>query len=386
MDGFSILDPLAWDPEAIKLHPAYAVGNAASWLSKSGAAVGVNHYLSGRLYVSKSGWLLLSVPNALVRGVFDAMSAPGVELPTAGKLNVPNAKPELLNAHISVMTAEEVSKIGADKITERGHMFHYALGPIKEITPKNIDGISKVWAVQVASPELAALRKSYGLSALPNEDHSFHITVAVRRAGVLLNNAISKSDEMSAKGSNKPTFHNPSSRGEFKAAGDVLYGGKADNKPDATFPAEALAEGKKHEREHTGNDQIAKEIAKDHLQDDPAYYEKVKAVEKDAGSVYVNQAMQMFNPSAINATIQYDHNKPVFENIKNQLAEVKRRGDFLLQTRRNHDIWRSQLDPHFRYQRAMQAFRGELPQPGVADQLIERYGDGALNSLSFGKK
>ena len=37
--------------------------------------------LSGRLYVSKSGWLLLAVPNALGLGVFYALDEPGVELP-----------------------------------------------------------------------------------------------------------------------------------------------------------------------------------------------------------------------------------------------------------------------------------------------------------------
>jgi hypothetical protein len=372
MDSFSILDPLAWQPEYLQLHPAYAAGNAAAWLSKAGSAGGTNHYLSGRLYVSKSGWLLLSVPNALVRGVFDAMTAPGAELPLAGTMNVPDVKPDLLNAHISVMTAEEVSAIGADKINERGHHFRYALGPVKEITPKSIAGISRVWAIQVASPELAALRKSYGLTPLLHGDHQFHITVAVRRAKVLGNNAVSK-------------FDTAPSRGELKAAEvkDVPHGGQADHAPDKKFNAETLAEGVKHEHEHTDDGQVAKEIAKDHLQEDPAYYKKVEQIEKQSANPYMQQLKRMYMS---HEPIPYDSNKPVFENIRNQLAEVKRRGDFMLRAERNQMLYRSQLDPHYRNQLALMAYQGRYPQPDRLTRSIERHGDEILNMFSKARK
>lgn len=368
MDGFSVLDPLAWDPDAIKLHPAYLAGNTAAWFTKAGA-LSTNHYLAGRLYVAKSGWLLLSVPNALVRGVFDAMNAPGVELPTMNAFKGESSKGELLNAHISVMTAEEVEQIGADKINERGHHFHYALGQVREFSPKT-DSISRVWAIQVASPELAALRKSYGLSALLNGDHQFHITVAVRRKKVLAANEVAKVD---------------GSRGTAKAAADLLPGGAADNEPDSEFPPEALSEGKKHEREHTNNAEVAKEIAKDHLSEDSAYYEKVEAIEK-GGSVYLDQARQALDPTMAYRPIPYDHSKPVFENIKAQLGEAKRRGDFIYRSEQNHRIWRSQLDPRYRHQLAMQAIRGQTPQRPLIDRVIALYGDDVLNQLPTGKR
>jgi 8-oxo-dGTP pyrophosphatase MutT (NUDIX family) len=573
MDGFSVLDPLAWDPCAIKFHPAYLAGNTAGWLSKSGAVTGTDHYLSGRLYVSKSGYLLLSVPNALVRGVFDAMTAPGVELPTMNAFKGEAADKELLNAHITVMTDAEVDKIGPDKINERGHHFHYALGPVREFSPKT-ESLSRVWAIQVASPELAALRKSYGLSALPNGDHQFHITVAVRRKNVLGANEVAKIDgsrgelkaaadhtvtydcgcsgpcscpdtcickqsgrcgaahkaaateklpwreraevyardpntgklyggkwdndgsfalpgggidpgedpataalreleeETGIKATNArvlpiPAVDSPWSdavraekakqgRGNFAgsrthfvaadivnhpkrdgldywaakdrgyydpadalkimqgvkkfnvpsianarmaainhliaeaskkqaaAVKDVLSGGEADHKPDSEFPQEALAEGKKHEREHTDNAEVAEEIAKDHLSEDPAYYEKAKALEKLSNSVYLNQAFQALNPATIGGLTPYDPSKPVFENIHHQLAEAKNRGDFILQSQRNYQMWRAAQDPQYRYQLAMQAVRGDMPQPSVFDQAIERYGDQAAASLGFG--
>ena len=405
MDGLSVLY------QSTHSAPLYNIGNACGWLAKSSKAASAEYHLSGRLYLAKSGWLLLSVPNALVRGVFDAMSHAGAELPLAGTLNVPNVDKDLLNAHITVMTATELEQVGANKINERGHSFRYSLGPVKEIMPSNIDGVSKLWVIQISSPELSALRKSYGLSALP-KDEPFHITVAVRRKNVLRENDISKFDNMAAADENKPTFNHPSSRGELKAAAetvpqqrvrvvlpykgkylletlnnpkwpqnlgkrrfigggveagetpaqtaaremfeelgvkikptafkmlgvdparphehylelakhklqpgdfnatvgsdpvitlahgdpsgddyigpdikkliapiiqkaaaDLLPGGTADNMPDSDFPKKEIALGVADEREHTNNDQIAKEIAKDHLQEDPAYYEKEK--------------------------------------------------------------------------------------------------------------
>jgi ADP-ribose pyrophosphatase YjhB (NUDIX family) len=464
MDGLSVLSQSS---DA----PFYTIGNAHGWLSKSSKTAGAEYHLSGRLYLAKSGWLLLSVPNALVRGVFDAMSHAGAELPLAGTLNVPNVDKELLNAHISVMTADDVEAIGANKINERGHSFKYALGHVKELTPNNIDGVSKLWAIQISSPELSALRKSYGLSALP-KDEPFHITVAVRRKNVLRENDVSKFDTASGRGelkaaadaettydcncsgrctcqpncvckksccagektanegapwgtpadklpwrervevyahdpkgriyggiyntdksfavpgggidpgedpgqaalreleeetgikatnprvlpiapvdnawsdkhrqekqrnfagsrthfvavdilnkmrrknldkwdaaqrkmydptaaeqmmANHKTFMAPSvaagrlaalrhiiANAAKKTAADLLPGGAADNVPDSKFHKKDLALGVKDEREHTSNDQVAKEIAKDHLQEDPGYYEKEKLSEKAA--------------------------------------------------------------------------------------------------------
>lgn len=138
--------------------------------------------LAGRLYKSNNGFVLLSVPNAIVRGAFDALDEPGIELPPSG----PNE--DRLNAHITVMRPEEIDP---DKVTERGHTFRYTLGPLKSFNPEGWADMSKCWVIEVKSPELQKLRKSYGLSNLPN-GHEFHITVAVRRKNVLGPNEVAK--------------------------------------------------------------------------------------------------------------------------------------------------------------------------------------------------
>lgn len=62
---------------------------------------------------------------------------------------------------------------------------------------------------------------------------------------------------------------------------DKVPGGKGDNAPDSKFDAEELKKGIKHEMEHTDDKEVATEIAKDHLSEDPQYYTKLEAMEDD---------------------------------------------------------------------------------------------------------
>lgn len=188
------IPPFLATPEAVQKqalkhsNELYSVGKACVELYKLAATPQSVYSLAGRLVGSKSGWLMLEVPNALVRGVFDALHEPGAELP-----------PDL-DAHISVIRPEELKEIGGlDKITERGHFYKYQLGPIQSVNPQSWPEYSKCWFIRIRSPELEKLRKSYGLTAKPkNNEHDFHITVAVRKTTVLQPNEVSKAAEVVA--------------------------------------------------------------------------------------------------------------------------------------------------------------------------------------------
>lgn len=162
--------------------------DAGRRLVKEAGDATLTYNLAGTLYASKSGWALLSVPNALVRGVFSAMKEPGIELPPY------NDDPGQLNAHISVMSKDDIDKIGGpDRITERGKQFTYTLGRIYHVDPDGWPDIVRVWYIKVHSPELQELRRSYGLTSLPNDGkYDFHISVAVRRKKVLGRNEAAK--------------------------------------------------------------------------------------------------------------------------------------------------------------------------------------------------
>jgi 8-oxo-dGTP pyrophosphatase MutT (NUDIX family) len=167
----------------------YELGEATYLLSKSAADKPKTSYgLKGKLYASSTGWILLSVPNAIGRGAFDALNAPGTELPAL-------SEEKGYNAHISVIRPEELEAAGLtpDDITERGKEFSYTLGPVRDVNPSGWGEMSRVWFIEVKSPELKTLRKTYGLTPLPkNNEHQFHISFAVRRTGVLGKNPTKK--------------------------------------------------------------------------------------------------------------------------------------------------------------------------------------------------
>lgn len=63
-----------------------------------------------------------------------------------------------------------------------------------------------------------------------------------------------------------------------KEAKEKIPGGRADGISDDNFDPEQLASGEKEEMEHTHDRVAAREIAKDHLINDPNYYKKYKKV------------------------------------------------------------------------------------------------------------
>lgn len=54
----------------------------------------------------------------------------------------------------------------------------------------------------------------------------------------------------------------------FKVAEDKIEGGKADGRPDSDYPKDQLEKGMEVEKEHTDSEAEAKEITKDHLEEE----------------------------------------------------------------------------------------------------------------------
>lgn len=68
-------------------------------------------------------------------------------------------------------------------------------------------------------------------------------------------------------------------QGNVGESKEHLQGGISDDRPDSDFDKAALSKGMKVEHEHTSDHDIAKEIAKDHLGEDPNYYDKLAKIE-----------------------------------------------------------------------------------------------------------
>lgn len=60
---------------------------------------------------------------------------------------------------------------------------------------------------------------------------------------------------------------------------DQMKGGLADDAQPEDFDQEELTKGIKVELEHTDDEDIAREIAMDHLTEDPKYYTKLATIE-----------------------------------------------------------------------------------------------------------
>lgn len=61
---------------------------------------------------------------------------------------------------------------------------------------------------------------------------------------------------------------------------DFLTGGRADLMSPDEFRESDLIDGIRHELEHTDDLYIAREIAMDHLSEDPEYYRKLRTIER----------------------------------------------------------------------------------------------------------
>lgn len=71
-----------------------------------------------------------------------------------------------------------------------------------------------------------------------------------------------------------------------KMYADKIPGGLGDKKKDSDFPPKALEKGRKVEKEHTDDPDIADEIAKDHLTESSEYYDELEKMEKKLSSRY----------------------------------------------------------------------------------------------------
>lgn len=62
---------------------------------------------------------------------------------------------------------------------------------------------------------------------------------------------------------------------------EMMTGGLADDKDETDFDPKQLQKGMEVEMEHTSDEQMAKEIAMDHLTEDPLYYQKLEKMEAE---------------------------------------------------------------------------------------------------------
>lgn len=128
-------------------------------------------------------WVCLEVDDVIPAMVFATLKA-------QGKL-VDDIIPSFDHPHITVLKNDEAEQLrdkhGDEWKDKVGAGFYeYTLGDVVDLDPAGWDEMSRVWFVQVDSPQLEQLRRSLGLKKLPQSEEGkaqdFHITFAVRPA------------------------------------------------------------------------------------------------------------------------------------------------------------------------------------------------------------
>ncbi len=99
---------------------------------------------------------------------------------------------------------------------------------------------------------------------------------------------------------------------------DLMPGGKGDNKPDTDFDHDELAAGIRAEASEHGLDLArAKEVAKDHLTEDPKYYTKLKVMEKAwPRNEHENKANAAAHPVMEDALLEQGGGKEVHDRYE----------------------------------------------------------------------
>lgn len=85
------------------------------------------------------------------------------------------------------------------------------------------------------------------------------------------------------------------------SAQDLLPGGLADFINPDTLNQKEIDRGMKVELEHTNNEDLAREIARDHLSEDPSYYEKLEKMERKSNKMFSLLSLGKLKQLAIRA-------------------------------------------------------------------------------------
>ena len=157
---------------------------------------------------------------------------------------------------------------------------------------------------------------------------------------------------------------------------DQFPGGLADKKKPEDFDQKQLAKGIKVEREHVGDDTAkAREIAMDHLVEDPKYYDKLEAIEKHAKSRYKSKKKVKTKDGDEMTVYEYsdrqvaDRNRKKAERVENLRKQMKK-----LQTKVRSDVNSDD-----------EKTRDLALAVGLMDETFERIGnDGSAKEGHFG--
>ena len=140
---------------------------------------------------------------------------------------------------------------------------------------------------------------------------------------------------------------------------DYIKGGRSDGKKDSDYNQKELKMGRKVEMEHTKNPKIANEIAKDHLQEIPDYYTRLKKMEAKAGiyDARKDRRSGLFGPAkneklakviTIKSPVAFKHSISTLKGKDGKVSGEEKKALVLARTRASMQLRRDNLKPETR--------------------------------------
>ena len=179
-----------------------------------------------------------------------------------------------------------------DKLTELLIKINTTVSAIKKpksVTPSNSVKPVKPTTASNKMPGVEPTKKQVNLTAsigqTPDLDAREHKQKMIDSAVPAASNQALKKPKKAGVSDNTvqsalETFSISKSTGQWNIEKrEELVGGLGDGKKDSEFDAKELEAGQKVEREHTKDKKAQKEIARDHLTEDPKYYTHLKEME-----------------------------------------------------------------------------------------------------------
>lgn len=127
--------------------------------------------MKGCLKQSENGFVYLDLKNHIIFSLISFLDEIGVEIPPFFEKN------EKIGAHIPVILSDEVN---AFKREDLGQTFYFAIKGCYSVSPKNWDGIEKVWFLTISCPQLEHLREKYRLPSKIG-GHDFTAVFGIRK-------------------------------------------------------------------------------------------------------------------------------------------------------------------------------------------------------------
>ena len=126
----------------------------------------------GQLKQDNKGFVFVDIDDNYIHNLVELIHAEGFEKPPYF------GQPDLVRAHITVISVDEAEENNIGKIEELGMEISFTIKACEVVEPEHWENVDFVYLVTIKAPTLEKIRTKYGLTKSP---YDFHITIGIHR-------------------------------------------------------------------------------------------------------------------------------------------------------------------------------------------------------------